>query len=107
MIEHTKKRINEAKEDIETCVNTVIETDHGTPNAEIQEQKMAHYMQSWSSNTLDKIVVLNNKFQVQARNPAAATQFKESSDDIIGRNCMEVLRCRNLNQTELCGTSSC
>ncbi|WP_220194097.1 sensor histidine kinase [Ktedonospora formicarum] len=55
----------------------------------------------------DAIMVLDEQFLVRESNPAARTMLKLPRDEEMGWKCREVLRCKNLNRMELCGTSSC
>src|SRR6266567_2240796 len=70
-------------------------------------QRIYQYLQTLVDTTSDAMIALNQDLQILAVNPAMTTTFGWSSGDAVGRRCTEVLKCRNLNHTELCGTSSC
>ncbi len=53
------------------------------------------------------MIALDHYFQILAINPAVTATLGWAVEDAVGRRCTEVLKCRNLNQIELCGTSSC
>lgn len=53
------------------------------------------------------MIAVDKHFRVFDFNPAAANTFGWSPNDVIGRHCTDLLKCRNLNGTVLCGTSSC
>src|SRR5574340_399272 len=65
------------------------------------------YMVDWFAHTSDALVMLNQRFQVLDCNAAALRVFSWPAVPIPGRTVMELLKCRNLNGTPLCGTSSC
>lgn len=58
-------------------------------------------------NATDAIIALNQDFHVVYLNPAAETLLDAPTPAVLGKHCMEVLLCKNLNQMVLCGTSSC
>src|SRR6266702_8368376 len=64
-------------------------------------------MEAVFANTSNMIIAVDEHFHVLDFNPAAATILGYSTEDTIGCSCTGVLKCRNLNGTELCGTSSC
>jgi PAS domain S-box-containing protein len=66
-----------------------------------------HNLESMIANTSDAMIVLDEHFQVLDLNPAAFKALGGANRKMIGRGCAEVLRCKNLNHMELCGTSSC
>lgn len=57
--------------------------------------------------TPDAIITLDNMYHVRDLNPAAAGTLGWSAQEATEHDCTEVLRCKNLNRMELCGTSSC
>src|SRR5437660_1589222 len=59
------------------------------------------------TNTPDAMIALDEHFRILDLNPAATTAFGWLPEKAIGRECTEIMRCRNLNRMELCGTSSC
>ena len=71
------------------------------------EPRSHRYMEAVFANTSNMIIAVDEHFHVLDFNPAAATTLGYSTEDTIGCSCTRVLKCRNLNGTELCGTSSC
>ena len=70
------------------------------------ERRYAH-LEAIVTNTPDAMIALDEHFHILDLNPAATTAFGLLPEKAIGRECTEILRCRNLNRMELCGTSSC
>jgi two-component system phosphate regulon sensor histidine kinase PhoR len=64
-------------------------------------------MRALIASTSDEIIALDQDFRVLDLNPAAGVALGYRGDQVIGRKCMEVLHCQNLNRMALCGTSSC
>jgi PAS domain S-box-containing protein len=65
------------------------------------------YLEAAFKNSPNAIIAVNEDCQVFDINPAAATIFGWSYKDAMGQHCTQLLRCRNLNGTALCGTSGC
>src|SRR5712692_5612369 len=65
------------------------------------------YFESLFTNSPNALIAVDQHFRVFDFNPAAANTFGWSPNDVIGRRCTDLLKCRNLNGTVLCGTSSC
>lgn len=65
------------------------------------------YLEAVIASTPDGVITLDRQFRVRDLNPAAASVLGDGREEFIGRTCSEVLRCKNLNRTALCGTSSC
>jgi len=70
-------------------------------------EKYHHYLEAMIANTSDSMIALDQDFHILDLNPAAIASLGVSCKEAVGRGCAEVLRCRNLNRMELCGTSSC
>ncbi|GCE47451.1 two-component system phosphate regulon sensor histidine kinase PhoR [Thermosporothrix hazakensis] len=64
-------------------------------------------MQAFMRLTPDAIFILDEHFLVRDLNPTAEKTLHCSRTDALGKRCTEVLRCKNMNHMELCGTSSC
>jgi signal transduction histidine kinase len=58
-------------------------------------------------NTPDAVFILDEHFHVCAFNPACARALGWRPQEVIGRGCAEVLKCRDLSHMDLCGTASC
>jgi len=71
------------------------------------EHVMYQYLMELVNTTSDAMIALSQDFQVLYINPAVTATFGLSQENAVGRHCTEVLQCRNLNKTVLCGTSSC
>lgn len=65
------------------------------------------YMLDVFWNTSSAIIAVDEEFQVRDLNPAAINRLGLTHEEACVRTCKEVLRCRNLNGTLLCGTSNC
>jgi two-component system phosphate regulon sensor histidine kinase PhoR len=59
------------------------------------------------AHTPDAMIALDEGFLILDLNPAASKLLECSAEKAIGRRCTDLLHCRNLNQMNLCGTSSC
>lgn len=70
-------------------------------------RKRHHYLEAVIANTADAMIALDQQFHVLDLNPAASESLGWSAGNAVGHGCAEVLRCRNLNRMELCGTSFC
>ncbi len=75
-------------------------------SAEITTRRPS-YLEALVARTSDGMLVLDEQYHILDLNPAATTVLGCTPEKALGRNCAEVLRCRNLNGMELCGTSSC
>lgn len=53
------------------------------------------------------MIAIDHKFQVQDLNPAAISKLGVACNGACGHFCKDILQCRNLNGTLLCGTSNC
>lgn len=65
------------------------------------------YPEGVIASTSDAVITLDQQFRVRALNPAAVSALGGAREKIMGQQCSQVLCCRNLNRTVLCGTSSC
>ncbi len=59
------------------------------------------------ANTPDTMIILDENFSILDCNPAASAALSLTRQEMIGHSCREVLKCRNLSKTSLCGTSNC
>ncbi len=71
------------------------------------ELRKHQYLETLFANTPNAIIAVDEYFHVLDFNPAAATILGWSPKDAIGQQCTQLLKCRNLNGTMLCGTSGC
>jgi signal transduction histidine kinase len=65
------------------------------------------YLEAGFKNSPNAIIAVDEHCQVFDINPAAVTIFGWSYKDAVGQHCTQLLKCRNLNGTALCGTSGC
>jgi signal transduction histidine kinase len=65
------------------------------------------YMIDYFFRTPAAIIAVDEHFRVYDLNPSAIARFDVSLAEARSRSCKELLRCRNLNGTLLCGTSNC
>lgn len=73
------------------------------PVSELRNQALDALMQ----NTADAVIALRQDYKIFEANPAAAAALGVPTQQMGGQSCKAVLRCKNLNQMQLCGTSSC
>ena len=71
------------------------------------ELRNHQYLETLFANSPNAIIAVDEFFHVLDFNPAAATILGWSPKDAIGQQCNQLLKCRNLNGTMLCGTSGC
>lgn len=71
--------------------------------SELRQQALAALM----NNTADTVIALQQDFKIFEINPAASAALGIPTHQVGGQSCQAVLRCKNLNQMQLCGTSSC
>ena len=65
------------------------------------------YMVDYFYRTPAAIVAVDAQFQVYDLSPSATERLDVSLDEARTHTCKELLMCRNLNGTLLCGTSNC
>ncbi len=65
------------------------------------------YMLDYFSHSPSAIVAVDERLRVYDLNPSACTRLGFSLEEARGRSCRDVLVCRNMNGTPLCGTSNC
>src|SRR5260370_26461959 len=64
-------------------------------------------MEAGYVNTPHDIITLDEHSHIFDMNPAALTSFSWAHEDAIGKHCSQLMKCKNLNGTALCGTSGC
>lgn len=83
----------------------------GSEDAEILPSPMSDpevgYMLDVFARTPTLIIAVEETFRVHDINPSTANRLNISREEARTLSCKEVLRCRNLNGTLLCGTSHC
>ena len=90
-----------------TANATMLEQIVLTAGEKPPDQAIYQLLQGLFVTTSDVMIVLNGDFQILGVNPVLTTTLDWEQEDAVGRRCTEVLKCRNLNDTMLCGTSSC
>jgi two-component system phosphate regulon sensor histidine kinase PhoR len=65
------------------------------------------YLEASIESATDGMIFIDQSFHVLDLNPAACKALHCSSEEGVTLLCSELLRCKNLNRMELCGTSSC
>lgn len=73
------------------------------PVTELRHQALDALMK----NTSDAVIALRQDFKIFEVNPAASSALGVPAHEIGEQSCDVVLRCKNLNHMQLCGTSSC
>jgi len=105
------KQTSLAQESVEAQFIAPIEgDDHDVESisATLETERRKHpYLEAMVATTSDAMVALDEHFHILDFNPALSTSLSWSPEKTIGQSCSRFLRCRNLNGTELCGTSSC
>ena len=71
------------------------------------EQCVALDLKAMVAKMPDAIIALDQNFRVHDLNPAACAMLGWSATESRGMPCSKVLRCRNLDHVELCGTANC
>ncbi len=61
------------------------------------------YLEAVIASTSDAMITLDQQFRVRDLNSAAVSVLGGARENIMGRECSEVLCCKNLNRTVLCG----
>src|SRR6266496_2310882 len=95
--------------DVTDVVGTTSSTQLKTslsPSA-LPEQGNRGYLEAAFVNTPNAIIAVDEHLCIFDINPAAVTILGVSHEQVIGQQCTGLLRCRNLNGTVLCGTTSC
>jgi len=65
------------------------------------------YMADYIYHSPAAIVAVDEQLRVYDLNPSAASTLGFSAEEACGQLCKDVLMCRNMNGTPLCGTSNC
>jgi signal transduction histidine kinase len=65
------------------------------------------YMLDYYAHSPSAIIAVDEQLRVYDLNPSAATRLGFSPTEVHDRACKDVLMCRNMNGTPLCGTSNC
>ena len=86
--------------------NDVVEM-HPPSGATDSNLHKTHYLEAVIASTPDAVITLDQQLRVRDLNPATVSVLGKEPEEVIGLECSEVLRCKNLNRTALCGTSSC
>ncbi len=73
------------------------------PVSELRHQALEALM----NTTSDAVIALQRNFKIFEINPSASATLGVPAQQIGEQSCKAVLRCKNLNQMLLCGTSSC
>lgn len=73
------------------------------PVSELRHQALDALME----NTSDAVIALRQDFKIFEVNPAASSALGIPVHVLGEQSCKAVLCCKNLNQMQLCGTSSC
>ncbi|MBO0793323.1 MAG: PAS domain S-box protein, partial [Ktedonobacteraceae bacterium] len=112
MRKHTRKQLHlaETEEQYTTTQEASAETHlaHGLEYARETASSARHpHLGSIIDSTSDAMVVIDHELRVLDLNPAACKTLDCSPAEAVQRKCSELLRCKNLNHMELCGTSSC
>jgi len=113
------KRTSKPSLAAETITESMKQTsDHSEPHVVENQQEQSRptstadgenhpYLTTFIDATPATLIALDETYHILDCNAAASVALGVPSARIIGRNCAEVLTCRNLNRMKLCGTSSC
>ena len=111
MSKRSHKQTSLAQESVEAQFIAPIEgDDHDVESisATLETEHRKHpYLEAMVATTPDEMVALDEHFHILDFNAALSTSLGWTSEKTVGQSCSRFLRCRNLNRTELCGTSSC
>lgn len=75
--------------------------------AEVSSVRDMGYVEDYFCHSPSAMIAVDEQFQVFDLNPSATTRLRMTREEAQGRSCRDVLHCRNLNGTLLCGTSHC
>jgi signal transduction histidine kinase len=53
------------------------------------------------------VLAVDEHYHIFDLNPAAATLLGLPAEQVVGQHCNDLMKCRNMNRTLLCGTSNC
>jgi signal transduction histidine kinase len=81
------------------CVATISAEDAGLPDMAVIGDALFH-------STDEAALVIDAHYTIQQHNPAAQ-QMTGWDEAIIGKRCLDVLRCRDGQDSVLCGTAHC
>lgn len=86
-----------------------IDTSHefSTVKSTRGEPPDRHYLEDMFNQSANAMIAVDEHFHVFDLNPAARARFGVAPDSTLDQRCLELLKCRNLNGTLLCGTSNC
>ena len=59
------------------------------------------------TNTPNVVLAVDEHFHIFDLNPAAASFLGLLPEQVVGQHCSDLMKCRNMNRTLLCGTSNC
>jgi len=103
--------IKKHREDVVLPANSLSEPperhDENTLIAAASSGVDLSYLTNFYERTPSAMIAVEEQFKVHDLNPSAVTMLGFSAAEACGRPCKEVLMCRNLNGTLLCGTSNC
>ena len=85
-------------------ISSYVQEQESTPSTHVGSHPA---LEAVITHTPDAMIALDEHFQIIDLNPAASKLLGWSAEKAIGQRCTELLHCRNLNQMNLCGTSSC
>lgn len=74
---------------------------------EMSPERETNYVEDYFCHSPSAMIAVDEQFRVFDLNPSATTRLGISHEEATGLSCRDVLRCRNLNGTLLCGTSNC
>ncbi|MBO0796535.1 MAG: PAS domain S-box protein, partial [Ktedonobacteraceae bacterium] len=61
-------------------------------------RKRFQYLSGMIATTSDAIIAVDNHFHLLELNPSAEQVLRVTANEVIGRECSEVLACQNLNR---------
>ena len=59
------------------------------------------------TSTPNMVLAVDEHFHIFDLNHAAATLLGLPPEQVVGQHCSDLMKCRNMNRTLLCGTSNC
>ncbi len=70
-------------------------------------QRDLSYWEDYFAHTPSMVVAVDEQLRIYDLNPSATTRLQLSPAEARGLPCKDILMCRNMNGTPLCGTSNC
>ncbi len=78
----------------------------GEAPAALPQRDLAYWI-DYFAHTPSMVIAVDERWQIYDLNPSATSRLHLSVAEARGLPCKDILMCRNMNGTPLCGTSNC